>query len=78
MNSPETFTLLQKRIRTALAATAFPPPTLAPLCDEVVDRTVARICVDDRLRGLFGYLDDDESLRRTFLSLYFQALRATP
>ena len=78
MTSSESLNLLQKRIRLALAASAFPPPMLSPLHDEVVHRTIARINADDRLRGLFARLDDDESLCRTFLSLYFQALRATP
>ncbi len=78
MNSPEMVTLLRKHIRAALDATPFPPPTLPRFEAEAVERTIDRIGADDRLGGLFARIDDDDALRRTFLSLYFQTLGETP
>jgi len=74
MDSPETLKLLRKRIRAALVAIPFPPTPLLPLEVGAVERTIDRIAADDRLIPLFARLDDDDSLRRTFLSLYFQAV----
>jgi hypothetical protein len=59
-----------------LLAAPLPYPDLGPLDHAVAERAIDRIVADDRLCGLLAHLDDDDSLRRTFLSLYFQALNA--
>ena len=76
--SPEARKILRKRVSHALEANPFPPATLPVFEKAAVDRTIDRIDADDRLHVLFAGIEDDESLRRTFLSVYFQTLYLTP
>ena len=73
MTSPETLNPLRKRIRAALEATPFPPLGLPAFEEAGIERAIDRITADDRLAVLFARIDDDDSLRRVFLSLYFRA-----
>ena len=73
MDSYETTNLLDKHIRAALNAIEFPPPTMPRFDESIVARTIDRIDTDDRLRRLFAHSDGD-TIRRTFLSVYYQVL----
>ncbi len=76
--SPEVQQLLRKRVAAAFDAAGFHPVGLAPLEPAVFRFSIDRIVADDRLRALFAGIDDDETLCRTFLSVYFRTLYRTP